>query len=124
MNFLNSEDLNAVIDTLTEKSPRDYYQLSEIISNFKLNTPCSFKEGDWVTPNEESNLRGKGEPHLVLITYDNINFSPTVTGSPLFLYNMLVACVLSDSKSVGVYMAHSKDYEKYTGVVYGEYEVV
>jgi len=99
---------------------RDGYELSKKLHKFDFDPPCSFAKGDWVTPKEGSGLRGCGEPHLVLEVYSNTRFELGGRGDPLSVYNMVVACV-SPHDDVLVYAVSSDRFEKYTGIVYGEY---
>lgn len=81
-----------------------------------LSQPCTFKVGDWVTPTETSKVKGRGEPHLVVQTYDAMQFhNNNILGhnTNLTAFDMLVLCIFHGAPLV--YVAESTDYEEYHG---------
>jgi len=120
---LLNESMQACKGVLNERDSRDrdFYSITGAITNYVFNKPCAFKEGDWVTPKEASNLRRPGEPCKVIAAYDCTQYQFVGAGSPLVEYDMLIGRVgFSDDTSVYVYVGNSDDYEPYTGLVYGD----
>jgi len=100
---------------------KDYYSMTETLSKHNFLEPCCFKNGDWVTPKEGTAYKGKGEPCLVIAVYEKTQYQIVGYGDPFVLFNMLVARMdFGDGTEVKVYPAESKNFEKYTGLVYGD----
>ena len=110
---------NDDIDTL----PRDCYQITKLLKEFELPCGCNFKIGDFVIPKENSNIRRKGEPGLVISVYDTCQYQNHELSLPLRPYNMIIARAVSDNlQDIKLYLAYSDDYELYKGITFGEYE--
>ena len=131
---LNMGDLNMAdvikalggnFDIVAETQPADYYEITRTLALHSFDKPCPFAKGAWVTPREDVNLKGAGEPHLVVSAYSTTLFqSQGEPGRPLIDYNMVVACVRvlrnGGMKYVRCFLGHSDDYEEYKGLVWGD----
>lgn len=83
---MSMEQLMAMLGEETRSKPREpmtetqraavVMDLREIAERY--NAPCPFKAGDLVTPRSDSNLKGVGEPHIVIeVASEPIRFLPS-----------------------------------------------
>jgi hypothetical protein len=80
-----------------------------------LNTTCLFSIGDIVTPRKDSNIKGRGRPHLVVDVFPLDIESPanSRTGAPCNVSNMRVAVLMRGKKTPLIFDAVHNDYEYY-----------
>jgi hypothetical protein len=87
----------------------------EMLENMEM-PECVYAVGDLVTPRENMNIRGCGQPHKVVSVFDSQFMQNGGTESPLKVCNMVVANVVGDR--IKCYLANSTEYERWynTGI--------
>jgi len=106
-----------------DEKPRDNYEITRLLKMYDVAKPCPFKEGDFVTPRADSNLRRPGEPCLVVQAFSQRQFFSNKNNSNyLNSYDMIIirSRFGNDIEDIGVYYADSESYEPYKGLVYGD----
>ncbi|MCL2092983.1 MAG: hypothetical protein FWH12_02205 [Treponema sp.] len=107
----------------TDKEPEvDNYTATRLMQEYLLEESKPYKVGEYITPKEGRNIKGHGDPCLVVQVWDEYQYA--VRGEPgdeLERYNMMIVrMVLIRGKRVVSVLADSDDFEPYTGLVWGD----
>jgi len=93
---------------------------TEMLKAYEFDTsPCPFKIDQFITPKKDGRVIGAGEPHRVMVVYDQMQLQ-MVGQSSVREFNMIVAQVIDNQ--VRLFTAISSDYEPYLGMTVEDVE--